>query len=369
MIIIDRKPIDFKPIRRFSYLKYIVSVLSKKSLSPIELRDSILEWAYTTKEDYLNYIDSTQFLRNPTVARSYISIAAKLDLIVQGGRKLGLTRQGRLLDLLQEDPINVYSIKGKELMFFTYLLFEKDTDLILLALESFIGNPTGSQIKLMKDYFTNNYLAKLDLKLNINDSNKVRTNLRKIQHHVEKFGIQEQHIIPRIHLLIDLNFLKKEYGKKGIYRTTDIGSQVINRLPILSCLETGASRDFVDIDNNWLEESMFKTIAPLVSSDTMFYEREYTNWDNRSNHIKFDILCDLLPKMFDHFRISKSIQKVWLNTSWLYFCIRSTIDHYTPIDYDDFCSAMKQCPIIDNYKYEIRKNETINESYLLRNYL
>ena len=252
-------------------------------------------------------------------------------------------------------------------MFFIHLLFEKDADITLLILELFIGNSIGDRIEPIVPLIVNNYAQKLDMKLRLSESKTIQDSINKSKYKMEKYGLSKSHIAARIHLLVDLKFLEKKKIKSYIYQITHMGAKVVGHIPVLSPLETGASRDFINIDTDWIQQSIFKTICSLLCNNNKTYGSKYTNWDSRSKEEKIRITHDILPKMFDHFVISKSVPKLWLDISWLYFCIRSTVDHYTPIDYDDFCVFMNQCPIIDGYKYEIRINESVKQSYLLRN--
>lgn len=346
--------------RRLAYLQALTLILKNRTYTRPQLLEKIANWNKANLQDLKSYWVTTGEVtstRQNSAGSRYIDLAMGLGVIAHISGVYRCTRLGRvlitLLDQTEENTENAFQLTIASRMFFTYLLLQKDADLLLLLTDS-IESHTKLSLAPMQRQFKELFLERLNLKIELSSDEKTRRILIDRRREVDAWKKPEryaEHLIPpRLNWLLDLLWLDPEGFAQHTYSFTQHGSAFVRSFPLLD-------KKIRDIDTSWLENDFWLSLPKLVENSNARL------WTELPLSEKVTLAANLLRIAFKSFRLT-GVPRISRMPTLLYICLSlSNIGiTVTPKQFSDWLAQNQK---LENARYEVRTSPRENESYIV----
>ncbi len=371
--------------RRLAYLTAILSILGRGSLSEQSLLAKIARWGEDHKkwlEDYwvkTGEVSSTSrnsrgisrdarrttvktgeasSTRRTAAGARYLHLAASLGLTAPISGAYRATRAGLVLFALVEEKgtnPNPFFLTHTERLFYLYLLFDQDADL-LLAVTDYLDKHSGASLAQTQRDFQEAFLHRLSQKIIVCRDDAVRQTLLERRHEVERWKKPEryaEHIVPpRLNWLLDLDFLEPGQFRQHRYFLTLTGRKFLSALP-------QGNIELRDVSGDWLDSDFWMAAAcTLPSMETL------TRWDAVDDKTRREVCTPLLKAAFRAFRHT-TVPKVSLKQALLYLSVRLLLEQHVGANPASLTKWLAVPQTLDGRRYEVHFSPRENESYLV----
>lgn len=349
--------------RRLAYLTAIILILRRGSLGERLLLSRLVRWSQEHKQHLASYWvqtgEVTSTRRNSSGAR-YLHLATALGLIVPISGAYRATKVGLVLLALNGNHgvgynYNPFFLTKVEQLFYTYILLERDADMLLTITDSLLKHP-GISLAQLQRTFQENFLIRMNMKIELSRDSKLQQYLLERRAEVREWKNPKryaEHIVPpRLNWLLDLNFLEPGQFRRHRYFLTETGRRFLETLP-----RPGGK--FSDVTDEWLTLDFWPSAAnKLLDIEPL------TEW-NRINEARRQGICaQLLRETFKAFQHTV-VPKVSLTQALLYLSIRLILEHRigaAPRHLREWLSSPR---ILNGRRYEVRFSSQENASYLI----
>jgi len=348
-------------VRCLRIIVQIVRSIGRKHFPKDVLKAQLLEWSSTLEnrsEDYRLHNGKLTDGGKPTVAYNrYLELVESLGLVNSLGNVFINTRLGDLLNLLTEEKNQyVFELTFKEKLFFLYLLFSKDADILILSLE-LIKNSPVKQSDVLKNF--EQYIKERLITKQKTATTQAKALLSKkyitIQYDWQEIEVYAEHIvIPRLEWLSDIGLVKmSQLSGKTLYEIMPNGKHLYNSFFILP------DSNIRDINEQWFYEKAFKNFAEFI-----FDRVTLTYWRDISLPEKRELLGELLLISYDKFNTGNAMRMA-LYPSMLYIALTLLCKKHIVIEFKDIALELKEEFKINNRAFIVRHAARINEGYIM----
>jgi len=347
--------------RRLAYLTAIVSMLRRSSLGERLLLSRLVRWSQEHKQHLASYWvqtgEVTSTRRNSAGAR-YLHLAVTLGLIAPISGAYRATRMGLVLLALNDHHgvgYNPFFLAKVERLFYTYMLLERDADILLTITDSLLKHP-GISLARLQQTFQEDFLSRVSLKIELGQDSKLKQYLLERRAEVREWKNPKryaEHIVPpRLNWLLDLGFLEPEQFKRHRYFLTEAGRRFLETLP-----RPGGK--FSDVTDEWLVLDFWPSAAGGLLSIEPLVE-----WDQIDEINRQKACAQLLVETFKAFQHT-IVPKVSLTQALFYLSVKLILEHRMGAAPEHLREWLSSPRTLNGRRYEVRFSPQENASYLI----
>lgn len=343
-------------VRRLAYLTAIINILGRNGLSERAILTRLVRWGQQSrtwlKDYWVQTGEVTSTYRNSAGGR-YLHLATNLGLIASISGVYRVTRVGLVLWELAKGRVtnrNPFYLTKPEQLFFTYLLLERDAD-ILLAVTDYLLEQPDSPLAQIQRHFQGSLVDRLNKKIRVSQDERLKHRLldrRMAVREWEKPERYAEHIVPpRLNWLLDLEALEPGNFKRHHYFLTEAGTRFLSAAPRFG------DGQFSDVTSEWLQTSFWPAVSALLNLDPL------ADLDQPG-----DQMHQSLAGAFKKFQYT-AVPKVSLTQILLYLSVKLMLEHQiqaSPMVLKDWLETE---PVWKGRRYKVRFSSRENESYLV----
>lgn len=347
-------------VRRLAYLTAIVSILGRTALNQQVLLTRLVRWSQEHKghlDEYWSRTGEVTCTRRNSAGAYYLDWASALEIIASISGEYRLTRLGlTLLALKTVERDNPFILTDTERLFYTYLLLEKDADVLLTILGRLQEQPGIVLASLQKTY-QQDLITRLTHKGRLIEDERLKEQLRDRRLAIEttwkKPARYAEHIVPpRLNWLLDLGFLETATFQRHQYDLTEAGSKFLGDLPRYN----GA---FCDVSALWLSADFW----PLAATHLLNIQSGRL-WNELAEEEQFTMGLSRLKEAFDTFHHS-IIPKVSLTQVLLYMTVKLILENHILVSLAELTQWLSVPKTINGWCYQVRLSPQENVSYIV----
>lgn len=348
--------------RRLAYITAMVTMLGRSSLPERLLLAKMLRWSQEHQEDLAEYWTQTGAItstrRNSAGAR-YLELARRLGIVASISGECRLTRIGLTLFALTETSgmANPFVLTNVHRLFYSYLLLEKDADVLLTLLDGLCKQPGTSLASLQKSY-QQDFVRRLALKGRVVEDEQLKQQLLERRMEIERGWKNPEkyaeHIVPpRLNWLLDLGYLDPVSFRHHQYRLAQAGATLTEGL-----LQFGEEA-FCDVSEPWLSMD-FWYLAPRH----LLNVQPFQLWEHLNEAERQSVCAPLLREAFVAFQHTM-VPKVSLTQVLFYMSVKLILEGRIAISPDDLVQWLSISRVLNGQRYEIRLSPQENVSYMV----
>jgi len=346
--------------RRLAYVTALISILGRRSLPEKVLLARILRWGQAHQERLNQYwvqtgaVGSTR--RNSAGAR-YLDLASKLGLIASISGEYHLTQVGLALSALKNvEQGNPFVLTDAERLFYTYLLLEKDADVLLTILRRLQEQP-GIGLSALQKIYQQDFVNRLIVKGRVVEDEHLREQLRDRRLAIEagwkKPARYAEHIVPpRLNWLLDLGFLEPTAFQRHRYHLTNAGVTLIENLPHFD-------KAFYDVSATWLSGDFWR-----LTPRSLLNIQNARPWNSLNEEEQLTVCAPRLKEAFGIFQRSM-VPKVSLMQALFYITVRLILEDHILVSFADLTHWLSVPRTIEGWCYQARLSPQENVSYIV----
>lgn len=347
-------------VRRLAYLTAIVSILGRTALNQQVLLARLVRWSQEHKshlDEYWSQTGEITCTRRNSAGAYYLDWASALGIIASISGEYRLTRLGLTLWALKTiEQDNPFVLTDAERLFYTYLLLEKDADILLTILTRLQEQPGIGLAGLQKTY-QQDLINRLAHKGQIVEDERLKEQLRDRRLAIEtawkKPARYAEHIVPpRLNWLLDLGFLETATFQRHQYYLTEAGSRFLGNLPRYNDA-------FCDISASWLSADFW----PLAATHLLNIQPGQL-WNELNEEERFTVGISRLKEAFDTFHRS-IIPKVSLTQVLLYMAVKLILENHVLVSLTELTQWLSVPRTINGWCYQVRLSSQENVSYIV----
>ncbi len=346
--------------RRLAYVTVLISILGRRSLPEKVLLSRILRWGQEHQDSLKQYwvqtgtIGSTR--RNSAGAR-YLDLASKLGLIASISGEYHLTQVGlALLALKNVEQVNPFVLTDAERLFYTYLLLEKDADVLLTILGRLQEQP-GTGLSALQKIYQQDFVNRLIVKGRLVEDERLREQLRDRRLAIEtgwrKPARYAEHIVPpRLNWLLDLGFLEPTAFQRHQYYLTDAGVALVENLPHFD-------KAFYDVSTTWLSGGFWR-----LTPGNLLNIQNARLWNSLNEEEQLTVCAPRLKEAFGIFQHSM-VPKVSLIQVLFYMTVKLILEDHILVSFADLTHWLSFPRTLEGWCYQARLSPQENVSYIV----
>ncbi len=348
-------------VRYLPLLKQIMITLENNTLSIILLKEKLVSWSevklkksefYRNHNGILHKVDST-----PTDAfYDYIDFLLELNLISRLNDFVRCTKYGVLFNSLHKLLEDGKDFSDYEKMFYLFILFNKDTENLLLILDYiFQQNKPVSQAELSKKYKT---LLKIRLEhiLHITTNETVRDKYLSLLNEEKEIvdtkktkTVSKHTVPPRLEWLTDLGIIKET--SKDVFVLSDRGLKLYNSIPKHNLQISEISL----INNEWIFDNAISSFALLFDNKNYF--------KNIAKPKQDELLSKYIQICYEQIN-TDSVSRISTLPAFIFISIMLFSQENIILDFTEIKNMLINGIETGEYQYFIREAQRINESYI-----
>jgi len=343
-------------------LKQILLRLSNSTLSTKIIEKKLYEWSLEKRETSEFYRNHNGILTHknsdkPTTAfKYYIDFLLELNLISRLNDFVRCTKYGVLFNSLHKLLEDGKDFSDYEKMFYLFILFNKDTENLLLILDYiFQQNKPVSQAELSKKYKT---LLKIRLEhiLHITTNETVRDKYLSLLNEEKEIvdtkktkTVSKHTVPPRLEWLTDLGIIKET--SKDVFVLSDRGLKLYNSIPKHNLQISEISL----INNEWIFDNAISSFALLFDNKNYF--------KNIAKPKQDELLSKYIQICYEQIN-TDSVSRISTLPAFIFISIMLFSQENIILDFTEIKNMLINGIETGEYQYFIREAQRINESYI-----
>lgn len=347
-------------VRRLAYLTTIVSILGRTALNQQVLLTRLVRWSQEHKghlDEYWSQTGKVTCTRRNSAGARYLDLANSLGIVAPISGEYRLTRVGLTLHALKTvEQDNPFTLTDVERLFYTYLLLDKDADVLLTILTRLQEQPGIGLAGLQKTY-QQDLISRLTRKGQVVEDERVKEQLRDRRLAVEmswkKPARYAEHIVPpRVNWLLDLGFLEPTPFQHHQYHLTEAGANFLGNLP---CFD----ETFRDVSTSWLSADFW----PLAAMHLLNIQSS-RRWSELDEEEQLAVGTPRLKEAFGIFQHAM-IPKVSLTQVLLYMTVKLILENHILVGLAELTQWLSVPKTINGWCYQVRLSPQENVSYII----
>lgn len=347
-------------VRRLAYLTAMVSMLGRTAFNQQVLLTRLVRWSQEHKHNLGEYWSQTGEItstRRNSASVRYLDLASDLGMIASISGEYRLTQVGLALYALKNDTQdNPFILTDVERLFYTYLLFDKDAD-VLLTILACLKKQAGISLAGLQKAYQQDLVNRLIGKGWIVEDERLREQLHDRRLTIEtgwkKPARYAEHIVPpRLHWLLDLGFLEPVTFQRHQYHLTEAGANFFENLPRFG-------EALHDVSASWLSADFW----PLAATHLLNIKNSRL-WSSLDEEERLTVGGYLLKEAFSVFQHSV-IPKVSLTQVLFYMTIKLILENHILASFADLTHWLAVPRTLDSWCYQVRLSPQENVSYIV----